>query len=274
MGCDYAVIAGGGKLPLQLIEKLKEKGKEILVFAIKKEFIGLDPSPFVVHEFDVGKLSTLKELLESYSPKNITVIGSIDRKNHWISPIDGQNLKLGLKFFRDRDILSAFIAWLEDFPITLISPHWFFKDLKSKLKPVEYQSLSAASQKHLRFFKDIAWADLGQVVVAQRDRILGVEGPEGTDECIRRAVSHCKGPLEVFKFPKVDQDLRIDMPTLGLQTLKCLEGRKKSKVYFAYDGTLIVDENEVIPFAKKEGIELIPVKKLPWQYKLGEKPLF
>ena len=104
--------------------------------------------------------------------------------------------------------------------------------------------------------------DVGQSVAVKTQAVLAVEAVEGTDECIRRAGQLCPaGGFTVVKVAKPQQDMRFDVPNIGLGTLKTMKETGASVLAVEAEKTIIIDEPEVIRFANDHRIKIIAVEE-------------
>ena len=101
----------------------------------------------------------------------------------------------------------------------------------------------------------ISKIDIGQSLVVSSRRILGIEGPEGTDNLIERCseMPYEQKPIMV-KLLKLNQDIRVDLPTIGMETIKLLSKHNFSGIAIQSYLTIILDQDKVIEFANKENI--------------------
>ena len=103
--------------------------------------------------------------------------------------------------------------------------------------------------------------DIGQTVVVSDTAVIAVEAIEGTDECIRRAGELCRrGGMTVVKVAKPTQDMRFDVPTIGLQTIQTMRESGARVLAIESEMTIILDEDEVLRLADKLGIAIVSVK--------------
>ena len=90
---------------------------------------------------------------------------------------------------------------------------------------------------------------------------MAIEAIEGTDECIRRAGSLCRrGNLVVVKVAKPRQDMRFDVPTVGVQTLQTMQEAGARVLALESSMTILLDEPEVIAMAERLGIAIVSLK--------------
>jgi hypothetical protein len=110
--------------------------------------------------------------------------------------------------------------------------------------------------------REMGRLDIGQAVAVKGRAVLAVEAIEGTDECIRRAGRLCaSGGFTVVKVAKPQQDMRFDVPTIGLLTLQAMVDSGASVLAVEESRTIIVNEPEVIQFANRHGLAIVALKK-------------
>src|SRR5690606_6268391 len=103
----------------------------------------------------------------------------------------------------------------------------------------------------MRIAKEIAGNDIGQTVVVKNQMIIDIEGIEGTDECIKRAVQLVNGPVVVCKAARPNQDARFDIPTVGMTTLQSMIAPKPGGVLAVEaKATLVVEREQMVEFAE------------------------
>ena len=123
---------------------------------------------------------------------------------------------------------------------------------------------SAWQWKDIRFgwamAKEIGRLDIGQSVAVKSQAVLAVEAIEGTDQCIRRAGSLCRsGGFTVVKVAKPQQDMRFDVPTVGLGTLETMIASGAAVLAVEAKRTILLDRPEVIDFANRNKLTLVAI---------------
>ena len=109
--------------------------------------------------------------------------------------------------------------------------------------------------------KQMGQLDVGQSVAVKGQAVLAVEAVEGTDQCIRRAGQLCpSGGFTVVKVAKPQQDMRFDVPTIGIGTLQTLKQTGAKVLAVEADKTVIIDEAQVKKFARQNGISIVSVR--------------
>jgi DUF1009 family protein len=126
----------------------------------------------------------------------------------------------------------------------------------SRLGPTAWQ------QKDIEFgwqmAKEMGRLDIGQSVAVKDQAVLAVEAVEGTDECIRRAGTLCKaGGFTLVKVAKPQQDMRFDVPTIGLGTLETLHTAGGKVLAVEADRTIFLDQDAVIDYANRNGLVVV-----------------
>ena len=127
------------------------------------------------------------------------------------------------------------------------------------------RSPSGSQQKDIAFgwqmAKEMGRLDIGQSIVVKDQTVLAVEAIEGTDACIRRAGQLCqKGGFTVVKVAKPNQDMRFDVPTIGVGTIETIHESGGQVLAIEADMTIVLDEEETIARANELGIRIVAVK--------------
>ncbi len=108
--------------------------------------------------------------------------------------------------------------------------------------------------------KEMGRFDIGQSVAVKNQVVLAVEAVEGTDECIRRAGTLCRaGDFTVVKVAKPQQDMRFDVPTVGLGTLENMRQSGGRVLAIEADATIFVDQPEVVRFADEHKMVIVAI---------------
>ena len=264
------IIAGGGSLPKILIDYCKQNEIPYFVLAISgnAEKSYFDSS--VNHAFiRIGQAGTGFQRFKDEHIQDVVMIGTIRRPTLADLVPDLRTTaffaKIGFKSLGDDGILRALIKEIEVENWRVVGVHEIMPDILlkagvlTKAKP-DKQAV-ADIKRGIEVALKLGELDVGQSVVVQQGLVLGVEGIEGTDELIKRTAAYQrKGDGGVLiKLRKPQQDMRIDLPTIGLQTI---ENAHKSGLrgLAAHAGNaLVVDEKEVIKLADKYKMFLIGI---------------
>lgn len=165
---------------------------------------------------------------------------------------------------RDDTLLLAVVDAFAEDKIRFAPATDFAPELLVKSGHLSGPPLTAVQQRDVEFgwkaAKEMGRLDIGQSVCVKNETVIAVEAIEGTDECIRRAGELCKqGGFVVVKVAKPQQDMRFDVPTIGMGTLErmCASGGRVLAV--EAEKTIFVDEAEVCAAATKKGISIVAV---------------
>ena len=264
------IIAGGGSLPKILIDYCKQNEIPYFVLAISgnAEKSYFDSS--INHAFiRIGQAGTGFQKFKDEHIQDVVMIGTIRRPTLADLVPDLRTTaffaKIGFKSLGDDGILRALIKEIEVENWRVVGIHEIMPDILiksgvlTKAKP-DKQAL-ADIKRGVEVGLKLGELDVGQSVVVQQGLVLGVEGIEGTDELIKRTAAYQrKGDAAVLiKLRKPQQDMRIDLPTIGLQTIENAHKSGFKGLAVHAGNALIVDEKEVIKLADKYKMFLIGI---------------
>lgn len=217
----------------------------------------------------IGQAGTGFKKLHDEKVEEVIMIGTIKRPSFFDLLPDMRTTaffaKIGAKALGDDGILRALVREIEAEGMTVCGVHEVMSGLLVRKGCLTKNRPDKQAEADIRRGVEVALAlgrlDVGQAAVVQQGLVLAVEGIEGTDELLRRSGGYKrKGAGGVLvKLRKPQQDMRIDLPTVGLQTVKrAKESGLRGIAVHAGNG-LIVDEAEVVRLADKEGLFVIGV---------------
>jgi len=171
----------------------------------------------------------------------------------------------GTKDNKDDSLMLTAIKLYADFgihfaPATNFAPELLVKEgALTRRKPSSKEQIDIAFGWNLA--KEMGRLDVGQSVSIKRSAVLAVEAVEGTDESIRRAGKLCKsGGFTVVKVAKPGQDMRFDVPAIGVGTLKTMIESGANTLAIEADKTIIIHEAEVVQFANDNNLCIVAVQ--------------
>jgi hypothetical protein len=173
--------------------------------------------------------------------------------------------KIGVKALGDDGILRALIKEIEGDNMRVVGIHEVLPNLLVKSGILTKNKPDKQANADIKRGMEVAYTlgrlDVGQSVIVQQGLVLGVEGIEGTDELIKRCAGYKrKGDAAILiKLRKPQQDMRIDLPTIGTKTIENLHQAGMRGLAVHAGNALIVDEENVIKLADKYGIFIIGV---------------
>jgi len=260
-----ALIAGNGNLPIVSALAAKKAGAYIVIIAIKEEADKqLSDIADKIYWISVGQFKTLINILKKEDIKKAIMVGQIKHKLLFSKiELDFELTKLlfTLKDKKTDTILGAIAQRISQLGIEMLDSSTFIKDHLASLGVLTAKQPSKEQCADIEFgriiAKQIAGLDIGQTVVVKDKVVLSVEAIEGTDEAIRRANKYCQGNAVVVKVSKPNQDMRFDIPLIGLKTIEILIQEKVAVLAIEANKTLFLDKDLVLELANKNNIVII-----------------
>ena len=261
---NFAIIAGGGKLPILINKFLLKNGHNVFIIGIKNNFNHTKYKFTNFEEVKIGSISKILSILKKKNIKNIIFSGSIKRPSFRDISLDFEAIKLikstqidklgdNQLFIKISNYFSKkgfnFVEWYKYCPELFTN-----KDSLTIHKPSK--SANSNLNKGLNIFKYFGKLDIGQSIIIQNNIVLGLESIEGTDNLIKRCFTYKrKGDKGILlKLKKINQDLRFDLQTIGLNTIKLLKKYDYEGIFIEKKYCLILDKDKVINFANKNKI--------------------
>lgn len=262
------LIAGNGHFPILLAEEAKRRGRPVVAVAIKEE---TDPALEKIvdscHWLNLGQIKKTIQVLHEAGVKEAVMAGQVKH----VRIFDLRHLDFtAVKMFAslpDRKTDTILRAVAEEFSksgITFLPSTIYLQDrlaaegVLTSRRPTSDQNADIAFG--LETAKAVGGLDLGQTVCVKDKAVLAVEAIEGTDECIRRAGRYAEGCV-VAKTAKPKQDVRFDVPVIGIRTLAALKEAKASVLAVEAGKTLFFDKEEFLKGADEAGLVVVGVKK-------------
>ncbi len=275
MSEKFGLIAGNGRFPFLILEAAKARGYEVVVAAIKEEtFPEIEQRGAAsVHWMSLGELSKLIQTFQREGVKTAVMAGQVKHKQIFsaIRP-DWKLAKLLLSLpMRNTDSLIGGVAKiLEEEGIHLMNSTELLEPLLAREGVLTKRGPNEAEQANVSYGRSVALHlakfDIGQTVVIAEAACVAVEAMEGTDATILRAgelmqslhgeASTLSRALTVVKVAKPNQDMRFDVPVVGLPTIETM--RKAGATCLALDAgrCLILDGEAVLRAADEAGIAI------------------
>jgi DUF1009 family protein len=270
------LIAGNGKFPFLVLDAARAQGFEVVVAAIKEEAFPEIASHGAasIHWLSLGELSKLIETFQREGVRRAIMAGQVKHKQIFssIRP-DWRLAKLLLSLTtRNTDsLLGAVAKVLADEGITLEKSTWLLEPLLARAGILTQRAPSEQERKNIDYgravARNLAQHDIGQTVVIADAACVAVEAMEGTDATIERAgqimrslhgdASTLSRALTVVKIAKPDQDLRFDVPVIGLKTVEIMQAAGATCLAVDAGKCLLLDGQKVIDAADAAAIAII-----------------
>jgi len=260
------LIAGEGKLPMVFLRLAKANGDTVIAFGLKGV---TDPElaryADKMHWLDWGSLQKGLLLLVTERIKKIILLGKL-RKDIFFKEdkaLDDKAKKMLDKLSDKKDyaILNEVDKLLKKVGVEVIDSTIYFKELIPSKGTLTRRAPTESEWADINYGSDIAKKlsgfDIGQTMVIKDKTVIAVEAMEGTDATISRAGSLARTGFVVVKVARPDQDMRFDVPLVGLDTLKALIGSGGTVLALEEKKTLLMDREELINLADQNSISIV-----------------
>lgn len=262
------VIVGNGRLPYSFLKEI-EKNKEIEVFPI-----GLfDTIENEIKEyknfkrFNIGEVGKITKHFILNEVKEIVMLGKVEKEVIFQNmELDkyGEEIINSLPDKKDETLLFAVIAFFRLNGIKVLPQNYLLKNImfedkcytKAKPKDEERKTIKIG----VEAAKHLSEVDAGQTVVCKDSSVVALEGIEGTDKAILRGGELGGSDCIVVKMARPQQDMRVDIPTVGINTIKKLVEINARGIVGEAGKMLFVDQEESIRLADEHNIFIIGVK--------------
>ncbi|MBS1815278.1 MAG: UDP-2,3-diacylglucosamine diphosphatase LpxI [Acidobacteria bacterium] len=277
------LIAGNGHFPFLLLEAARAHGLDVVVAAIKEE---TDPEMDAraatdehvrVHWMSLGELSKLIETFQREGVTKAVMAGQVKHKQIFSAIRPDWRLAKLLMNLRTRNtdmLLGAVARVLSDEGIELISSTQYLEPMLAREGVLTHRAPDEQEQADIAYglqvARGIAGFDLGQTVVIAAQACVAVEAMEGTDATIARAgalfrtldegESTLRRALTVVKVAKPNQDMRFDVPVVGVPTIQTMREAGATCLAIEAGRTLIFDQAAMVAAADEAGVTILGVR--------------
>ncbi|KAB2871674.1 MAG: DUF1009 domain-containing protein [Bauldia sp.] len=265
------IIAGGGSVPVYVARAAARLGRPVQIVGLVGEAErGIEEFP---HEWlKWGEIGRLESILAAHGTRDIVLVGGIhSRPDFSTVKVDFGTLRvlpevLKLLAAGDSDLLSGVVQMLAKRGYRVVGAHEVAGDLVAGPGPIGGRTADRGAKRDveraMRAAQAIGAIDAGQAAVAVNGRIVALEAAEGTDGMLERvAALRAAGRLKwngragvLAKCAKPQQDLRVDMPTIGPRTVEAAARIGLAGIAIETGRVMIVDREEVVRRADAEGI--------------------
>jgi len=262
----YGLIAGNGQFPFLVLEAARSRGIEMVVAAIREEASPeIETRATRLHWLGLGELSRLIRVFKQEGVSRALMAGQV--KHTQIFSAIRPDWKLMQLLFslkeKNTDALIGGVAkvLLEE-GIVLEDSTVFLEPLLAEEGILTQRPPTAEERRNLDYGRKVARGlaqfDIGQTVVVADGACIAGEAMEGTDATIRRAAQLADGkPLSVIKVSKPNQDMRFDVPVVGLPTIAVMQECGATALSVDAGKTLLFDRDELIALADAAGIAIV-----------------
>ncbi|MCS7306798.1 MAG: UDP-2,3-diacylglucosamine diphosphatase LpxI [Thermoguttaceae bacterium] len=273
------LVAGWGRYPVFLAEALRRDGYEVYCVGVWGEADpGLAEKCKKFQWIGLGKLGQAIRFFQQYGVRQVLMAGKV-HKTHLFQPWawvrhfpDWHTIRLFIphlltrrKDCRDDTILRAIVDAFAAEGIQIRPPTELVPELLLGPGQLTDRAPTPWQWKDIQFgwriAKHIGALDIGQTVVVKDQAVLAVEAIEGTDACIRRAGSLCPaGGFTVVKVAKPQQDMRFDVPTIGLGTLESIRSAGGAVLAVEAHRTILVEHDQFLRQANQAQLVVVALE--------------
>jgi len=260
-----ALLAGGGELPIEFLKSAGERGINVTTFALEgitsPAVEELSSKTVWIKPFKLGRF--LKELKGS-GAEEIAFLGKIEHGAAF--SLKGLDVKavsflLSLKDKRPETIIKGIFKEVEALGVRVIDPTPYLSHLLLPKGAVLGREPGEELLNHLKagmeVAKRIATLDIGQTVVLKDGTVVAVEAVEGTDECIKRGAELSGKGFIVCKAARREQDMRVDVPTVGLGTVNLISSLGGRALAVEAEKTYLLNRREIEEVCRRKGFTVV-----------------
>jgi DUF1009 family protein len=262
----YAIIAGNGHFPFLVLEAAREQGLDPMVVALKEETSPeLAEKTQNIHWVSLGEAAKGLDLMVAEKITKVVLAGQVKHAQLFssIKP-DGMMSRMlhGLSRKNTDMLIGAVVRMIEGRGMKVVDSTLFLKPLLAEAGTLTRRSPDADEAADVAYgreiAKKIAGLDLGQTIVVADRACVAVEAMEGTDAAIQRAGTLSNGRrLVVVKVSKPNQDMRFDVPVVGIKTIQVMHQSNATVLAVDAGKTLLFDRQNLIAEADQAGIAIV-----------------
>jgi DUF1009 family protein len=260
------LIAGKGDLPMAVADEAKKQGYTVVA-------VGLEPladKSLAAHVdelqwVNVGRFGKIIGAMKKFDIREAVMAGKVSKmllyKSKITPDLRAVKLLMSLKDRKDDSILLAIADELSREGIQLLDILPFSSALLVSREVLTKDAPSDQEWKDIAFgwkvAKEIGRLDIGQTVVVKNQAVMAVEAIEGTDEAIRRGGTLAGKDAVVVKVSKPNQDMRFDVPAIGLDTVTAMKGVHARVLAVEAEKCLVLNKERIFAEAKSAGISIV-----------------
>ncbi|PYR79517.1 MAG: DUF1009 domain-containing protein [Acidobacteria bacterium] len=263
------IIAGNGTFPFLALQGARNIGHDVTVVAVKEEaFPELEGAArdagADLHWVSLGHLGKCIKLLKAAGVSQAVMAGQVKHAKIFSGIIPDLTFLSVLTKLKARNtdaLISAVADVLRGEGIELLDSTAFLAPLLARAGTLTRRAPSAVEAEDFRFgyrmADAVAGLDIGQTVVVKDGAVVAVEAMEGTDEVVRRAGQIAGPGTRVVKVAKPNQDMRFDVPVVGVATIEAMRAAGATALSIDADRTLLVDGERFVRAADEAGLAVV-----------------
>ena len=262
------IIAGGGQFPLLIAREAAARGMRVVICGIKGSADpALESECAVFRLMPVGQFNAIVRFLKDAGVTDLCMAGSLSKPRLMDFKPDLRAAKVifSLKSKGDSSLLGVVVSELEKDGFRVQAANRLLPSLAAPAGVLTRPPVSDAVRSSVKYGWPIARSmgayDIGQCIVVKENMVIAVECLEGTDKTLRRGAELGGKGCVAIKLVKPGQDERVDLPAVGLNTIKTLAECGYSALAIEASKTLFFDSEEALRLAESSGIAVIAVSE-------------
>ena len=264
------LIAGIGNLPVEFMRAAQHEGYEVVVISVVTEGAPELPAEAdAYYQISVFKSDTVIKTFLKEGVTDVTMLGKVTKEHLYkkITTIpDMRTIKLlnRLRNRKDDTIMLAIVEELEKEGLAVADQTKYMRSLMPPVGVMTMRKPTEVEQLDIEFgftlAKQMGALDIGQTVVVKEQAAMAIEAIEGTDECIKRGGALGREGAVVVKTAKPNQDVRFDVPAVGMKTLESMITGNCKVLAMEAKRTIFVEQEAVLQKANELGIVICAVE--------------
>jgi DUF1009 family protein len=273
------LIAGNGQFPFKILQSARQQGIQIVVAAIKGEtFSEIDSFGYPVHWLGLGELGKLVRLFRSEGVSKAIMAGQVKHVQIFGSSLPDLTMVrmlAGLKSRNTDALIGGVSGVLAEAGITVVDSTELLKPHIASEGNLTRRGLSRSEKLDVEYgrpiARQIASMDIGQTIAVRDRAVVAIEAMEGTDSVIRRAGALAnKDNLTIIKVSKPEQDMRFDIPVVGLPTIETMIESGATALVIDATRTIVFDREKMVAVADSHQIAVVALPPINPQMALND----
>jgi DUF1009 family protein len=264
------LIAGNGRFPFLVLDAARRLGHDVVVVAIAEEAepdleaaAAREPRA-AIHRVSLGQLGRCLEILQQAGATQAVMAGQVKHVRLFSGVMPDRVLLSVLLRLRSKNtdaLIAAVADVMRDRGIELLDSTAFLKPLMARPGVMTRRAPDEDEQADFTFgyamADAVAGLDIGQTIVVKDRAVVAVEAMEGTDEVIARAGRLAGRGVRVVKVAKPNQDMRFDVPVVGVRTIASMQAAGASALSVDAGKALFIDGDDIVRTADEAGIAVV-----------------
>lgn len=261
------IIVGNGKLPLYFLKEAEKKGIESYPIGLFETIEEEIKNYKNFTSFNIGEIGKIVKFLLLKDIKEVVMLGKVEKSILFSEmKLDeyGERIMEKLPDKKDETLLFAVISFLRLNGIKVLPQNHLLSEMMFKRENYTKTKLNEEDKKTIKIgieaAKALSEVDAGQTVVCKEQSVIALEGVEGTDKTIKRGGELAGEGCIIIKMARPQQDMRVDIPAIGIETVKRAIQIKAKGIVAEANKMLFIEKEECIKLAQENNMFIIGVK--------------